>query len=158
MKIIFLSSLFISLGTSSFAQQIQTTPSTPITSTTVSTSSSTNSNYVVSVSNGDRDDKGNLSIAISETDDSYKLRASFSSKYDAVIKDLLLNKFGSENPEGEGAEFEWTLEGSEEEVYNVKFSSGKIRMELDKEQAAGTLIEKFVITGQEIKEFLSERK
>lgn len=155
MKTILLSSLFMSLGTLSLAQQTQTTPSTPITSTTVRTSSSTNSNYVLSVSNGDGDYKENLSLAINESNDSYKLRAKFPSKNDAALRDLLFDKFGDDNLKREDGDSKWTLTSVDDEIYSVTFASGKIQMELDKEQAARTLIEKFVKTGQEIKELLS---
>ncbi|TVZ25828.1 hypothetical protein JM83_0759 [Gillisia sp. Hel_I_86] len=152
MKAIFLTSLLMSLGTLSFAQQ---TPKTPTSSTTVSTSSSTSSNYIRSVSNSDTDEDGNLSIAISESDNSYKLSAKFSSKNDKALKDLLLNEFGKENLEKDGDKWEWKLSSAEDDVYSIKFSSGKLKMELDKEEAANTLIEKFVRTGKEINQLLS---
>lgn len=155
MKTIFLTSLLMSLGALSFAQHTPTPTSTPPTSTTVSTSSSTNSNYIRSVSDNDGNNSGNLSIAISESDDTYKLRAKFSSKNDAALKDLLINEFGKENLQRDGNDWEWTLASADDEIYSIKFSSGKLRMELDKEQAANTLTEKFIRTGQEIKQLLS---
>ncbi|MDT0294858.1 hypothetical protein ACFQ3R_00345 [Mesonia ostreae] len=155
MKTNFFTILLMSLGSLSFAQQTPTPPTPPATSTTVSTSSSTSSNYVRSVSKGDEDQDGNLSIAISESDDSYKLRAKFPSKNDKALKDLLLNEFGEENFQKDGNDREWTLASDHDEVYSIKFSSGKLRMNLDKEQAANTLTEKFVRVGQDIKQLLS---
>lgn len=154
MKTFFLTSLLMSLGALSFAQKTPTPPSTSATSATVSTSSSTNSNYARSVSDNGNDG-GNLSIAISESDDTYKLRAKFPSKNDVSLKELLINEFGKENLQRDGKDWEWTLASAEDEIYSIKFSSGKLRMELDKEQAANTLTEKFIRTGQEIKQLLS---
>jgi len=148
--------LFISafiLSSLSFAQQTPTPPQTPNTSTSTS-STSTSSSYEHSV-NDHKDENENLSIAVSESDDSYKLRAKFPAKNDAALKELLLNEFGKENLKRNGNDWEWTLASGNNEVYKIKLTSGKLRMELDKDQAASTLIEKFLKTGQEVKELLS---
>ena len=155
MKIIFLTILVMSLGTLSFAQQRQKYPSTPTTSTKTSTSSSTNSNYLRTVSDNNGNDDGNLSIAISESDGSYKLRAKFPAKNDLALKELLINEFGKENAQLDGNDWEWTLASDSDEIYSIKFSSGKLEMELDKEQATQTLTEKFIRIGKEIKELIS---
>lgn len=155
MKTIFLSSLLMSLGALSFSQKTPTPPTPPTTSTTVSTSSSTSSNYVRSVSKDDEDKGGNLSIAISESNNSYKLRAKFPSKNDKALKDLLLDQFGEENLQKNGNDWEWQFASDDEEIYSIKFSSGKLKINLDKEQAANTLTEKFVRVGKQIKQLLS---
>lgn len=155
MKTIFLTSLAMSLGAFCLAQPPPTSPPKPATSTTVSTSSSTSSNYVRSVSKSDQDMGGNLSIAISESDGTYKLRAKFPSKNDAALKELLINEFGKENLKRDGKNWIWTLASDNDEIYNIKFYSGKLRIELDKEHAANSLTEKFLRTGEEIQKLLS---
>lgn len=155
MKTIILTSLIMSLGSLSFAQQTQASPPTPTTSNTVSTSSSTNSNYVRTVSDNDGNDDGNLSIAISESDGSYKLRAKFPTRNNSVLKELLINEFGKEKVQHDGNDWAWTLASDNDEIYSIQFSSGKLGMELDKKQATNTLTEKFIRIGKEIKELIS---
>lgn len=147
MKTIFLTSLLMSTFALSFAQRTPTS-----TSNTVSTSSSTSS-YVRSVS--DNEDGENLSISINETDILYKLRAKFSTKNDASLKELLINEFGEENLHRDGKNLIWTLATASDEIYKINFTSGQLLIELDKVHAAKTLTEKFIRNGQEIKELLS---
>lgn len=151
MKTILLCSLLMSLGSLSFAQQTPTHPSTSTSSTTVSTSSSS----LHSVSDNDGNDVENLFIAINESDKSYKLQGEFSSKNDAAVKELLINEFGRENLQIDGYDWIWSLTSTSDEIYSIKFSTGKLRMELDKKQAVNTLTKKFIRTGQVIKELLS---
>ncbi len=153
MKTIFFTSLILSLTALSFAQQTPTLPTPPATSTSVSISSSSSSNYASSVS--DDEQGGNLSIAISESNNSYKLRAKFPSKNDKALKDLLLDEFGEENLQKDGNDWEWQFASDDEEIYSIKFSSGKLKINLDKKQAANTLTEKFVRIGNQIKQLLS---
>lgn len=153
MKTIFFTSLILSLTALSFAQQTPTPPTPPATSTSVSISSSSSSNDGSSVS--DDDQGGNLSITISESNISYKLRAKFPLKDDKVLKNLLLNEFGEENLQKDGNDWEWQFTSDDEEIYSIKLSSGKLKMNLDKEQAANTLTEKFVRIGKQIKQILS---
>lgn len=71
------------------------------------------------------------------------------------MKDLLLNEFGKENLQRDGKDWIWTLDSGNDEIYNIKLFSGKLKLKLDKKQAASSLTEKFVRAGQDIKELLS---
>ncbi|WP_026449587.1 hypothetical protein [Aequorivita capsosiphonis] len=156
MKTTFLTFLVLGLGALSFAQETPIPPKTPTTSTTVSTSTSSSSNYVKTVLDDKDGGVNNLNVAISETDNTYKLRAKFNSKNDSALKEFLLDKFGEENLKKDGSNWKWKLESGKNEVYVIKFSSGSLKMELDKSQASNSLTEKFVDAGEEIKELISE--
>lgn len=151
MKTIYLTSLLISLGSLSFAQQTPTPPKTPTTTTTVSTSSSSTHSILAN-------DVENLFISVIETDKSYKLKAKFQPKYDAALKEILMNEFGRENLQIDGNEWIWLLASDSDEIYSIKFSSGKLRMKLDKKQATNTLTEKFIYTGEKVEQLLSDKE
>lgn len=157
MKTSFITLLLMGFGSLIFAQETPVPPKTPTTSKTVSTSSSS-SNYVKTVLDDEDGGGKNLSVAISESDNTYKLRAKFNSKHDAAIKELLLEEFGEENLQKAGTDWKWKLASGKNEVYVIKFSSGSLKMELDKLQASNSLTEKFVGAVQKIEVLISKEK
>lgn len=154
MKIFFLFHLLMSMSALSFAQQKPS--SSPNPTARVHSSSSTTSTYEHSISHSDENNKNNLSITISESKNFYKLQTTFPKENDSILRYFLLNEFGKENLKRDGMDWEWTLVSDGEEIYSINFTSGKLRMNLDKEQAATTLNEKFVHAGQQIKQLLSD--
>ena len=65
------------------------------------------------------------------------------------------DEFGRESLEKDAKNLVWKFAGSNAEVYVVKFTSGKLRTELDKRQASKSLIEKFQRVGEDINRLLS---
>lgn len=154
MKPILLSIVLFVCGLLCYAQQTPPTPPTPLSTTSVSVNSSTSNTYQHSVAKSEQEDE-NLSIAVSDSDDSYKFRASYASPYDQQVKETLINAFGKENINKKGSWLSWVFSPGNDEVYTIEFSSGHVKMKLDKTQAGNELQQKFTKTGELIKKILS---
>lgn len=153
MKTTILTSVLFSLSVLAFGQKTPNLTQTASRSTSTTSTSKSSNGFARSVSTIDDDD--NSSIAISESDDSYKLRAKYSSKKDKAIKELLVSEFGKNNMEKDGRYIKWNLESENDDIYLIKLHSGKLHLELDKKNAAPSLIQKFKQTGKAVKETLT---
>ena len=125
-------------------QTVPTPPTPPVTHTT---SSST-----VSYSSTNSDDySGNVSIAISNTNRSYKFKAKFPSKRYTDLLSILKNELESKKMVKSGNSYTWISNADDNEVYNVEFTSKKLTIFLDKNVASATLIHKFEALGKTLK-------
>ncbi|MBW2962807.1 hypothetical protein [Mesonia aestuariivivens] len=148
MKLILLSIVLFVCGLFCRAQQASSS------TTSTATNSSTSNSYKHSVANSEQKDE-NLSIAVSNSNDSYKFRASYASPYDQQVKETLIDAFGKERINKKGSWLSWVFSPSNDEIYTIEFSSGYLRMKLDKTQAGNELQQKFTDTGELIKKIIS---
>lgn len=151
--------LFTALFFLAVCVQAQETPEPPKPPTPVhmNTNSSSSSSYQHTVTNSEQQD-ANLSVAVSDSDGRYKFRASYSDSYDVQVKEILVSEFGKENISKRGSWFSWVFSPGENEVYSIELSSGKLRMKLNKTQTDDELEQKFIRTGETIKQMLSGEK
>ncbi|ADY30161.1 hypothetical protein [Cellulophaga lytica] len=136
------------LGSTVLAQTIPTPPKPP----TTHTSSSSSMSYSKTSSDNQG---GNISIAISNTNDSYKFKAKFPEERYVEIVSVLKNELESKKMTKSGSTYSWVSNANGNEVYNVNLNSKKLTMSLDKSIASDALITKFEALGKTLKTVIS---
>ncbi|MGJ8666490.1 MAG: hypothetical protein ACSHW7_09010 [Patiriisocius sp.] len=117
------------------------------------TKSSTSYNY--SVNDDDKGSGGNVSISTSSSDDSYSFRLRYDGSKDDQIKKLLYKEMGTNNLESKGGKDVWITNSGGEEVYEIKFSKGKLNMDVDKEIASETITSKIEEIGKSVRTIIT---
>lgn len=159
MKTILITIMAISFGLmAAFAQTNPPTPPPPPSSEVSmhSDETKTSSNYSYSESSdGDDGRSSNISVSTSSTDDSYTFKARHDGNKDVQIKALLLKEMGKNNLEVKNGKHTWVTNSGGEEVYEIKFSKGRLRIDLDKTIASAELEKKIVRLGKSARTIIS---
>ncbi|MFT7072290.1 hypothetical protein [Patiriisocius sp. Uisw_017] len=155
MKTILITIMAISSGLmAAFAQKNPPPPSSEVSVHSDETKTSSNYSYSES-SDGDDGGSSNISVSTSSTDDSYMFRARHDGNKDAKIKALLLKEMGRNNLEVKNGKHTWVTNSGGEEVYEIKFSKGRLRIDLDKTIASAELEKKIVRLGKSARTIIS---
>lgn len=100
----------------------------------------------------------NIAVSVSESDSNYQFKAKYDNEYDEVIKELLVNRFGEESITEKNGWLSWIFSDSaKDEVYSIELTSGKVRIQLNKNLADRQLQQQIKNTGEEISEILSSK-
>jgi len=144
--------LFIGIGTiiAQVAPEPPAPPAPP--STTVST---TTGNSRVSIKTRDSSTGENIAISISNSSDEYRFKGNFPAKANPELLSYLMETMGSKNLTRKGGRTEWIANTNGDEVYKISLGSGRLLMEVDKEIASNTLVEKFVAMGMEARTIIT---
>jgi hypothetical protein len=129
----------------------QSTPPTPPTPPTV-TSSGTS--YSITVDNDDNETH-NSSVSISQSDDAYKLKASYHKSKNNGVKKLLLEQLGKNGLKIDGNTYLWSDSKNGNEVFECKLTNGRLRIYLDLDYTSDAFLEKVKAMGQELKYYVS---
>ncbi|QKX06602.1 hypothetical protein HN014_17330 [Aquimarina sp. TRL1] len=141
-----------------FAQQAPKAPKPPKTSKTavavtpnITIVSNGNYNYSINTSS----DQENISISISNSNDTYSMKARFQQEKYEEIKNLLINELGNNNLTIDNSIYKWVVPASGDEIYTVHLSDKKLRIHLNKEEAASSLIKKIINLGDVAKSIIA---
>ncbi|WP_196890236.1 hypothetical protein [Aureivirga sp. CE67] len=122
---------------------IPPTPPTPPNSTHHSSSSSVS--RTTSSSNGEK----NVDISIHNSDDRYKVRATFSKNMTENVQEKIQEVFGKTSKKV------WTKKKDGELIYKITLSKGRLNATLYKDLANDNLILEFEDLFQDIRDYLS---
>lgn len=154
--IIISTSLMLSL-TTALAQINEPTPPPPPppgTSVSVHSDSKSSNSYSYSINTDDKNG-GNVSISTSSTDDSYNFNLKYDGAKDAQIEELLYQELGTNNRSKKGSKTIWSTTSGGEEVYEIRFSKGSLRIALNKEIASETLTKKITEIGKQVRSMIT---
>jgi len=112
-----------------------------------SVSQNSSNSYSYSISDSD-DQNGNVSISSNNSDDSYSFRASYSESKDSELKDLITKEMGANNLTNSNGKSRWVANSGKEEVYEIELREGRLTMEVNKNIAAPSLVEKIESLGK----------
>lgn len=130
----------------------QSNPPKPPTVSSVSATSGTS--YSISIENDD-DKAHNSSVSISESDDTYKFRASYHKSKNDGVKQILLDKLGEKGLQIKGNTYLWSETESGDDIFECKLTSGKLRIYLDRQFASDKFLNKLKNIGQDLKYYIS---
>lgn len=100
----------------------------------------------------------NISVSVSDSDTNYQFKARYNKRYDRAIRDLLTDRFGEEHISEKKGWFSWIFSDSpKDEIYGIELTSGKVKIQLNKNLADRQLQQKIRNTGEDIKELLSDK-
>ena len=154
--IIIFTTAFVLSVTTTLAQSTPTPPTPPNTNVSVHSDNDESSHsYSYSINTDDDKSGGNVSISTSSNDDSYSFRLKYDGAKDDQIKDLLFKEMGTNNVSESAGKTTWSTTSGGEEVYEIKFSKGRLRMELDKEIASATLTKKIEAIGKQVRSMIT---
>ncbi len=136
-------SMFIGLFTAK-AQESKTTTSNTTTSVSIST-------------DGDIGftENGRTYFSISDSDDTYKVRAEFHTTKTKKIRTYLLEELGKEYLTTSGNRQKWIRTYGGDVGYEVRLDNGTLKIRLDKELLSSGMVNKFKIITQNIKAYTS---
>ncbi len=108
--------------------------------------------------NGDIQDKNHYSsFSVIDEDDSYMVKARFNKYKTAQLKKFLFNEFGKTKASGFSKTYEWAKESAGQTVYEVRLSSGRLKLFVDKETASDQVVQRFRSIAKELKTKISKR-
>lgn len=127
------------------------------------TETTSESNTTVSINGDIVYDGGDLSFSgnensyfsISDSDDTYKVRAKFNDRKTAKIRTYLSEELGNKNMTKSKSRHEWKVQSSGDTSYEVKLDYGSLRIFVDKEVASSQLFNKFKTITRNIKSYTS---
>lgn len=161
MKTIAIAVLSISIYICSIAATAQTpqTPKTPnvqVSQHSDTSKTTTSTSYNTSVStDGVEDQNQNVSVSVSNTNHSYSFRARYSGAKDQELKELIIKEMGTNNLTTSNGKLKWSLTSGNEDVYEIELRKGKLTMEVDKNSASPSLVEKIVNLGKSAKTIIT---
>ncbi|WP_299115457.1 hypothetical protein [uncultured Winogradskyella sp.] len=142
--------MFIMALFSTLSLSAQTTPEPP----TPPSVTSSGTSYSITIDNDD-DETLNSSVSISQSDDTYKFRASYHKSKNQGVKQILLDKLGREGLKVNGNTYLWSESKNGDEVFECKLTSGKLRIYLDLESTSDKFLAKLKNMGQDLKYYIS---
>lgn len=155
MKTIAIALLSISIYICSIAATAQT-PAVPISQQSNASKTTTSTSYSTSVStDGVEDQNQNVSVSVSNTDNSYSFRARYSGAKDQELKELIIKEMGTNNLTTTNGKLKWNLTSGNADVYEIELRNGKLTMEVEKNRASPSLVEKIVSLGKSAKTIIT---
>ncbi|WP_299600686.1 hypothetical protein [uncultured Aquimarina sp.] len=117
----------------------------------------TNSNTKVTVNySSDDTDKGyNINISVSNTDDNYRLKASFPSDKTDKVKKFLKDHLDAKMSKSYGT-YEWNYLAKGEDGYKVKLKKGKLSVFLDKDAVSIDLVEDLIDAFDDLRSLIKD--
>ncbi|WP_196896048.1 hypothetical protein [Aureivirga marina] len=139
----------ITLFVTELKAQTPPTPPTPPNHSSETHTSSTSSRVSISRSNSRVNGRNNLDISIHNSDDRYKVRASFTRKRTNEIYEKIADVFGK------SSEKKWEKRKEGELIYRITLTKGKLNGVLYKDIANERMITDFEDLFQDIRDYLS---
>lgn len=118
----------------------------------------TNSNTKVTLNySSDDTDKGyNINISVSNTDDTYRLKASFPSDKTDKVKKFLKEHLDAKMTKSYGA-YEWKYSVKGEDGYKVKLKKGKLSIFIDKGAVSINLVEDLIDAFDDLRDLIKDK-
>ncbi|WP_299253945.1 hypothetical protein [uncultured Aquimarina sp.] len=121
----------------------------------VNAQTSFNTKVTVDYSSDDDSSGYKINIAVSNTDDTYKLKASFPSNKTDKVKEFIKNYLETKMSESYGS-YTWSYNNKGEEGYKVKLRKGKLSVFLDKEAMSIDQVEDLVDSFSDLRELIKD--
>ncbi|SEK31598.1 hypothetical protein SAMN04487910_0233 [Aquimarina amphilecti] len=123
----------------------------------INAQTSSNSKVTVNYSSDDTGGKGyKVNISISNTDDTYTLKASFPSHKTDEVKKFLNNHLEAKMSKVYGS-YAWNYNSKGEEGYKVKLRKGKLSVYLDKEALSIDLLEDLIDAFSDLRDLIKDK-
>ncbi|MBW1296585.1 hypothetical protein [Aquimarina litoralis] len=126
--------------------------STPV----VNAQTSSNTKVTVNYSSDDTSEKGyKINISVSNTDDTYTLKASFPSHKTESVKKFLKRHLDTKMSKSYGT-YTWNYNVKGEEGYKVKLRKGKLSVFLDKDAISIDLVEDLIDAFGDLRDLIKD--
>lgn len=100
----------------------------------------------------------NMYFSTSDSDDTYKVKASFPERKTTKIRAYLNEELGKENKKVSGSKELWKVEYNGDMGYEVKVDDGSLRIFVDKELVSSSMFNKLKILTKNIKSYTSGKQ
>lgn len=112
--------------------------------------------YSIRISDDSDGEDENTSVTITQSDDVYKFRASFSDKKNDELKTVLIERLGNTYLINKGDKYEWKKRTDDgDESFECKLTDGKLKIFVDKNAEEDLFFVKVMEIGEELNQIIS---